>query len=220
MPPRSRGRAQRIACGLTGTLVLLAGCAGMAPTRSVPPPDHPPTIDRAITEAALLASYLEVLQRLVQGAPAEQAEILSTARHDFETAPTPSHQLRYAMVLATPRHPGTDCAKAQTLLRELIATQETLLPAERAMAFLTLQSVEQTLAQTAEIQHLQASADHTDREKYTAANRRLQSDLQAEMDENAHLHKELDEAHSKLDAIANIERSLNKPKAPAGATPQ
>lgn len=221
MLPRPGARARRVALlvSILAGGLLAGGCAIDGPRRDAPPPDHPPTIDRAVTEAALLASYLEVLQRLVQGAPAEQAEILSSARHDFETAPTPSHELRYAMVLATPEHPGTDCVRAQQLLRELIATQETLLPAERAMAFLALQSVDQTLSQTAEIQHLQVSADHNDRERYAAVNRHLQADLQSEMDENARLHKELDDAHAKLDAIANIERALNKPKAPAGAPP-
>jgi hypothetical protein len=159
---------------------LLSGCASVGPDRTAPPQDRPPTIDRAVTEAALLASYLEVLQRVVQGQPAEQAEILSTARHDFETAPTASHELRFAMVLATPGHPGTDCAK-----------------------------------QTAQIQRLQTTTDHSDRDRYAAAKTRLQS----EMDENARLHKELDDAHTKLDAIANIERALNKPKVPGG-TPQ
>lgn len=194
----------------------LSGCAGLTAMRDAPQPqERPPTIDRAVTQAALLASYLETLQRLVQGASAEQAEILSGARRDFETAPTPSHELRYAMVLATPGHPGTDCAKAQKLLRELIATQETLLPAERAMAFLTLQTVDQTLSLTAENQRLQASIDHSDRDRVAALNRRLQS----EVDDNARLRKELDDAHAKLDAIANIERALNKPKVPGG-TPQ
>ena len=51
-----------------GGRVLVGGCASVGPDRSAPPPDHPPTIDRAVTEAALLASYLEVLQRVVQGA--------------------------------------------------------------------------------------------------------------------------------------------------------
>src|ERR1700733_10753803 len=193
--------------------VLLGGCANLGANRDVPPPDRPPTIDRAVTQAALLASYLEVLQRLVQGTPAEQAEILSGARRDFETAPTPSHELKYALVLATPDHPGTDCAKAQQLLRELIATQETLLPAERAMAFLTLKNVDQTLSEVAENQRLQVPVDHGDKDRLAALNRRLQS----EMDDNARLHKELDDAHAKLDAIANIERALNKPKAPGGA---
>jgi hypothetical protein len=192
--------------------VLLGACANLGANRDAPPADHPPTIDRAATQAALLASYLEVLQRVVQGPPAEQAEILSGARHDFETAPTPSHELRYAMVLATPGHPGTDCAKAQQLLRELIATQETLLPTERAMAFLTLKNVDQTLSQEAENQRLQVPVDHSDRDKLAALNRRLQG----EMDDNARLHRELDDARAKLDAIANIERALNKPKATGG----
>jgi len=36
--------------------------------------------------------------------------------------------------------------------------------------------------------------------------------LQAEMDENVRLRRELEEARAKLDAIANIERSLNERK--------
>jgi hypothetical protein len=213
MPPSSGSPMRLLA--LLGCS-LLSACAGFTATHDAPPQERPPTIDRAVTQATLLASYLETLQRLVQGAPAEQAEILSGARRDFETAPTPSHELRYAMVLATAGHPGTDYAKAQKLLQELIATQETLLPAERAMAFLTLQNVDQTLSLSAENQHLQVSADHTtDRDRMAALNHRLQS----EIDENARLHKELDDAHAKLDAIANIERALNKPKAPGG-TPQ
>ncbi len=210
---RSSGSSIRL-MALIGC-AFLSACAGLTATRDTPAPERPPTIDRAVTQATLLASYLETLQRLVQGASAEQAEILSGARRDFETAPTSSHELRYAMVLATPGHPGTDLAKAQKLLRELIATQETLMPAERAMAFLTLQTVEQTLSLTADNQRLQVSADHTDRDRLAVLNRRLQSEL----DENARLHKELDDAHAKLDAIANIERALNKPKVPGG-TPQ
>ena len=214
MPPRYARHLRPLALLAAA---LLGGCANLGGNRDVPPPDRPPTIDRAVTQAALLAGYLEQLQRLVQGTPAEQAEILSGARRDFETAPTPSHELKYAMVLATPGHPGTDSAKAQQLLRELIATQETLLPAERAMAFLTLKNVDQTLSQIAANQRLQASfADHTDHDRGLAA---LSRRLQSELDENARLHKELDDAHAKLDAIANIERALNKPKVPGG-TPQ
>jgi hypothetical protein len=208
--PRSFRLQLRLPVVLTS--VLLGACANLGANRDAPPPERPPAIDRAATQAALLASYLEVLQHVVQGPPAEQAEILSGARRDFETAPTPSHELRYAMVLATPGHPGTNCAKAQQLLRELIATQETLLPTERAMAFLTLKNVDQTLSQAAENQRLQVPVDHSDRDRLAALNRRLQSEL----DDNARLHKELDEAHAKLDAIANIERALNKPKNPGG----
>lgn len=105
--PRNYGHRWRLLVGLAG--MLLSACAST--NHDVPPPERPPTIDRAVTQATLLASYLEVLQRVVQGAPAEQAEILSGARHDFETAPTPSHELKYAMVLATPDHPGRTASR-------------------------------------------------------------------------------------------------------------
>ena len=60
----------------------------------------------------------------------------------------------------------------------------------------------------AENRRLQAEAVRADRERMASANHRLQS----EMEENARLRKELDEARAKLDAIANIERSLNERK--------
>jgi hypothetical protein len=211
MPLSSGGRARLLAASVSA---VLSACASLSPNHDAPPVDRPPTIDRAVTQAALLANYLETLQRLVQGAAAEQAEILSGARHDFETAPTPSHELRYAMILATPGHPGTDSPKARQLLQELIATQETLLPVERAMAFLTLQNVDQTLALTGENARLQASTtDHSDHDRYAAA---MNKRLQTEIDDNTRLRKELDDANAKLAAIANIEQALHKPKAPEG----
>ena len=43
--------------------------------------------------------------------------------------------------------------------------------------------------------------------------------LQAEMDENARLRKALEEAQGKLDAIANIERSISDRPPAEGRTP-
>ncbi len=60
----------------------------------------------------------------------------------------------------------------------------------------------------AENRRLQSDATRNDRARVANANKRLQT----EMDENARLRKELDEARAKLDAIANIERSLNERK--------
>ncbi|HTV52269.1 MAG TPA: hypothetical protein VME21_13865 [Steroidobacteraceae bacterium] len=191
----------------------LAGCSsGMGLTRNPSPPaDTTPVVDRSSTSAALLASYLDVLQRLLQAPPAEQAEILAAAQRDVAIAPTPSHQLRYALVLATPGHAGFDLTRAQQLLREVLATPETLLPSERALAQLTLQTVDRQLTLAAENQRLRADAEHSEHERLAAANRRAQSE-QSEQEENARLRKELEEARAKLDAIANIERSLSKRK--------
>jgi hypothetical protein len=170
--------------------------------------DAVPVVDRAATSATLLASHVEVLEKLMRSPPAEQAEILAVAQRDYTLAPTPSHELRYALELAAPGHAGTNLPLAEQLLRELMATPETLVAAERAFAYLELQKVDAQLTLAAENRTLQDSATHADRERLNAANRHLQS----EIDENAKLRKDLDDARAKLDAITNIERSLNDRK--------
>jgi len=200
-------RLERLAvCAILG-IGLVSGCASDAP-REREVGQTPPAVDRSALSAAALTEYLQLLQRLVQAAPAEQAELTAAAQRDYETAPTPSRELRYALVLATPGHPATDLPRAQRLLQELMANPEMLLSGERALAFVELQQIDDHLTLEAENRRLQADAVRTDRERLTTVNRRLQ----LEADENARLRKELDEVRAKLDAISNIERSLNERK--------
>lgn len=170
-----------------------------------------PTLDRETTAAVMLANTIQTLQRLAQGAPTEQAEILSGARAAYERAPFSSAQLRYALVLATPGHPGRDPERAQTLLRELAAQPESLQPAQRALALVELAQLERESGLKVENDRLQTELQKNERDRNTAAARRLQ----AEIDENAKLRRELQEAQAKLEAIANIERNIserNKPE--------
>lgn len=195
-------------------LILVAACTS-GPGRGAREKDFPVPVDRAVASATLLAGYLELLQKLVQSPPAEQAEMLMTAQREFDLAPTPSHQLRFALVLAAPGHAATDLTRAQKLLRELLATPETLLPTERALAFVELQQIDSLVTLTAENRRLQTNASREDRDKWAVLNKRLQM----ETEENTRLRKELDEARAKLDAIANIERSLNeRTPSPEGRT--
>jgi hypothetical protein len=186
-------------------LLLLAGCAGLSATHA---PEPAPVVNPQATGAAVLSGYLEMLQKLISGQPAEQAEIVASAQHDFNLAPTPSHQLKLALILGTPGHPATDLPRAQGLLRELMANPEMLLPPERSLAFLQLSQIDDHLTLEAENRRLQQEAVRADHERIANANHRLQ----AELDENTRLRKELDEARAKLAAIANIERSLNERK--------
>ena len=203
----ARSALHRASGGLLGAALLLAGCTTgfMSGQR---PPAPPPVVSPSATSSTVLNEDLLLLQRLVQGPPSEQAEIVASAQRDYDTAPTPSHTLKLALVLGTPGHPATSLTRAQGLLRELMANPETLLPGERALAFLTLSQIDDHLTLDAENLRLQAEAVRADRERMANANHRLQT----EMDENARLRKELDEARAKLDAIANIERSLNERK--------
>ena len=192
---------------LTGLALLsaavsgsLGGCLATTSTRETP---TLPSVDRNSAEATVLSSYLDVCLRVVRGTTAEQAEILSNANNDYSAAPTPSRVLRYAMVLSTPGHAGHDPVVAQRLLREVLASPETLLPAERALAFVQMQQVERELALLSDNRRLQANAERTANDKIATLTRQVK----AESDEKVRLERLLKEAQAKLDAIANVERS-------------
>jgi hypothetical protein len=213
-PPRAHGRRAGSARAHAGLrhgsaaallALMLTGCTVMSSQR---PPAPPPVVSPTATSSAVLNEDLLLLQKLVQGRPSEQAEIVANAQREYDTAPTPSHTLKLALILGTPGHPATSLTRAQGLLRELMANPEMLLPGERALASLELSQIDDHLTLEAENFRLQAEAVRADRERVASANHRLQ----AEADENARLRKELDEARAKLDAIANIERSLNERK--------
>ncbi|HEY1283923.1 MAG TPA: hypothetical protein VGE96_05530 [Steroidobacteraceae bacterium] len=220
-------RARNLArCALAGALpvlgvLLLGGCGAAADllNRGAPRDAEPqPVVDRAAASSSVITAYLETLQRLVAAPAAEQAEIVTGAQHDYELAPTPSHQLRYALILATPGHAGTDQLKAQRMLREIAASPAALLPAERALASLEMQKVDIQVSLAAENRRLQAltARNGSDKDRSTAA---LNKRLQSELEENARLRKELEAAQAKLDAVADIERSLSERKPSAESRP-
>jgi hypothetical protein len=206
---------------LAPTLALalaLCACAGTV-TRPAPQPQRSENVaeDRDATVALLLANTFQTMQRLSQAPPAEQAELLAAARAGYEHSPQGGAQLRYALLLATPGHPGRDATKAQILLRQLVAQPETQAPIERAVALVELAQLDRELGLKADNERLQADAQRGDHERAVAAAQRR---LQAELDENVKLRKQLEDAQAKLDAVANIERNLTDRKNPPGGTPQ
>ena len=118
-----------------GVLVALvaAGCA-VGPGQRAPSPA--PVVNAATTGSIVLSEYLQLLQRLVQGRPSEQAEIVAKAQREYDTAPTPSRELKLALILGTPGHPATNLTKAQTLLRELMREYSPLEAIASTMAVL------------------------------------------------------------------------------------
>jgi len=183
------------ACGL-------AGCAG-APT---PQSAAPNVAERGAADLGPITPLLELMSELPRGDPARQAELFQSAKSAAAVSPTTSNRLKYALALATPGHSGSDPVAAQRQLSELLARPETLLSAERLLALVELQQVDEQLVLQAENQRLRNDdASHDSHDKLQAANRRLA----AELDENARLRKALDEARAKLDAVTNIERSIN-----------
>jgi plasmid stability protein len=201
MRRRRFSRAAASAPAISCALAILCGCSLMpsAPQRapSAPTPSADPSLGQ-------MSSYLDMMERLSRATPAEQAEIVQNAKDAAELTPTTSNRLRYALALATPGHGKTDEDAARQMLTQLLATPETMLPAERALAWISLKDVDLRLILQAENQRLQAATTQQDRDRTAATNRRLQ----AEIEENARLRKQLAEAQAKLDEITRIERAI------------
>ncbi len=199
--------------------VALAGCASKPAARA--PAEAATTSNEAI-QAALLSSYIDALQVVVQGSPAEQAEVVAEARRNYEQARQGPAVLRYALLLATPGHPAQDLQQAQRLLRDALARPELLASIERALAIVESARVEEQLQLTTENARLVADAQQERERQRTAAtpSAALAKRLQDEIAESARLRKELDEAKAKLQAIANIERNnAVQPPAPEARKP-
>lgn len=191
-------------------LGLLAGCASLANLTGATQPTRASSggVDRDAAAALVLTSMIQTMQRLAQGNPAEQAEILATARQGYDRSPGGGAQLRYALALATPGHAGHNITQARQLLRELTAQPESLQPAERALTLLELAQLDREASLQTENERLQGDAQRSDRDRLAAVTKKLQQEL----DDNAKLRKQLEDAQAKLDAIANIERNLSERK--------
>lgn len=155
-------------------------------------------------------SYLSDMYELAGSDRATQAEIFADAEAAATLAPGTMTNLRFALVLATPGHPGTNAVKAQSMLRELLSQPDLMTPGEIALATIHLQEVEQRLMLDAETQRLRAentSAATTEEAAVDAAIARRMANLETE---NRRLRQSLTDAESKLDALSAIERSLRE----------
>ncbi len=202
-----RPSALRLAGILAACLLCESGCGGATGLRAARDSAGAagPVYDRDTQVAVLLADTIQTLQRLGAGSPAEQAEIVTNAQQSYERGGGGSAQLRYALILGTPGHAGRDAVRARQLLRELAAQPETLAPVERALSLFELAQLDRELGLLGDNERLRANASRSvDQDRYAAASRRLQ----AELDDNARLRRQLEETQAKLEALASIERNL------------
>ncbi|MGH8168342.1 MAG: hypothetical protein ACREQ1_13960 [Woeseiaceae bacterium] len=151
-------------------------------------------------------AYLKEMSDLASGDPAMQAEIYADAAAAARVAPNTGSRLRFALVLATPGHPGSDPELAQNILRELLSETALLTPVERSLATIHLREVEERLTLDAEARRLRlASARTASSEEEAVAQR-----IAAVESENRQLRQSLAEAEEKLEAITSIERSIRE----------
>ncbi len=160
-------------------------------------------------DGQVVAGYLATLDRLGRGGVAEQAEIVESTRSAYLAEPSTQKRLRYAFVLAVPGHAASDPAGARTLLGEALATPETLLPSERALADLMVRDLDARLALTRENEILRNGHNAPQNDDRLAD---LERRLQAETAEKDRLRRELERAEAKLEAIATLEGGKAPPR--------
>jgi len=192
-----------IAGVIAASLVASLGACGVTPSTIVAKPVQTAASDSGI------ATYLDTLQRLANGEPAQQADVFYEIERAYTGAPTTANTLRHAMALVTPGHPASNLAEGKKLLQQLLATPERLVPAERNLAAFLVKDADTRLQLQAEIRRLTATVDERSRGQANFDRR-----AQTQVDEIAKLKRALDEAQQKLDAIKSIERSIIERSAP------
>lgn len=159
-----------------------------------------------VTAGEVGGSYLMDMFQVTSGDPATQAEIYADAEAAARLTPTTSSRLRYALLLATPGHAGSDPERAQNILRDLLAEAQLLTPTELSLATIHLGQVEERLTLNAEARRLRTESSRAASTEERAVAQRIA----AIEDENRQLRQSLSEAQEKLEAITSIERSIRE----------
>ena len=187
--------------------VLLSGCTQTKSwLNSVGGSDSGTSDEPVIPGAPGADDYLSELSDLSSNDPALQAEIFADSQAAAQLTPNPSTTLRYALVLATTGHPGSDPQQAQSILRELMTQTALMTPTDIALATIYLKSSEELILLSSEARRLRASTDRAQQTEEAAINQRLAT----VEGENRRLRRELEEAENKLEAITSIEQSIRQ----------
>ncbi len=195
----------RLAVRPIAMIVVIATLAGCAQTRDWLQGRRTATPNETvILGAPEVDAYLQELYRLSTGDAFTQVEIHADAESAATLTPDPSTRLRYALVLATPGHAGSDPHAAQSLLRELLSQTEMMTPSEVALATIHLKDVEERLVLSAETRRLRADNAQAQTTEQQAIAQRV-ARVEAE---NRQLREQLADAEEKLEAITSIERSI------------
>jgi len=150
------------------------------------------------------ATYLEALDGMAAGDAAHQQATLLAARSAWQQAATPGNTLRYALVLGTPGHDDSNPLEASRLLNTLLATPGHLSPDEARLASAFQREFTARVSQYADLARARLESEAQMRAVETEA----QSRLDAMAADLARVRRERDTIQQKLDAIADIEKTL------------
>jgi len=201
-PGKAGPRSLALALLLVPPLLVLAACEALSPSQPSSTSSHASAA--APSKPADLSPYLETLEQMAPGDASRQSATLASALAASQQAPTAANRLRYALALGAAGHAASNPVEAKRLISELLASQHELKPQEVALAQVFLREFDARVELYADMarqreeleRQLQSASADDDRR-----NAALTS-------ENARLKKALAEAERKLEAVAEMERSL------------
>jgi hypothetical protein len=215
---RTRRPRHRISTGracaagaLLAVALFLSGCVPLQPAQA---PATQPVMSPA-PAPAILAPYLDTLAKMAPGDAARQQAELASALAVAQQSPSSAHTLRYALALGCAGRPDSNPVEAKRLLTEVLAGPNDLQPEELQLATAYLREFDARVALYAEVARQREESEQKLRSIDSNAARRADA-LQAE---NGRLRKQLTEAERKLEAVAEMERSLLEQQQEAPAEP-
>ncbi len=201
---------------LVGCVLLgLAACSGLQAPHT---PPAPPAAAVVAPATANLAPYLDTLAAMAPGDAARQQAALADALAAAQQSPSAAHTLRYALAVGSAGHPDSNPVEAKRLITELLAGPNDLQPAEHELATAYLREFDARVALYAELARQREESEQKLKSNDSSATRRAE----ALASENARLKRQLAEAERKLEAVAEMERSLleQAQEKPPEATPR
>lgn len=184
------------------TVAAISACAGLpsagrpgAPGQAVAAPTPKPPG---------AASYFEVLDLMAPGDAVRQSTELASTLAQAQQNPTSSNRLRHAIALGAAGHSSSNPVEARRLIAELLAGQHDLTPQEVSLANAFLREFDARVALYADLARQREESERQVQSMSAEEDRRY-SALNAE---TQRLKKALADAESKLEAVAEMERTL------------
>jgi len=197
---------------ILAAITLLIGCANLQPGPIQADAGPSPAATRA-PPLASLTPYLDTLAKMAPGDPVRQQTELAATLASAQQSRSADDTLRYALALGSAGHANSNPVEAKRLISELLAGTHDLEPDELAFANAYLREFDARVALYAEV--ARQREDSEQQLKSLDASAELRADTLAA--ENKYLRRALAEAERKLEAVAEMERSLLEPGAESGA---
>ena len=190
-------------------VLLLGACTTFDGGRSA---SNTPAQAAPVPPPSPLAPYLATLAAMAPGDPARQQAELAAALAATQQTPSAAATLRYALALGSAGSSESNPVQAKRLLGDLLAGPNDLPPEVLEFAAAYLREFDARVALYAELARQREESEQKLKSNDSSATKRADA-LAAE---NARLKKQLAEAERKLDAVAEMEQSLQEQTQQAG----